>query len=92
MRRGLYDESRKWLFLWVGNKSGMIVLQEEDGEWSVQHFAFSVDPSEINNLKIKLKEKRLSVEGPVVLDWMNAVSLYFEDPDGNNLEFCAISD
>jgi len=24
------------------------------------------------------------------LDWMNAVSLYFSDPDGHDLELCAL--
>jgi catechol-2,3-dioxygenase len=33
-----------------------------------------------------LDEKR----GPVSLDWMNAVSLYFADPDGHDLELCAL--
>ena len=90
LRRGLYDESRKWLFLWVGNNAGMLVLQESEGEWPIQHFAFKVDVFEIDNLKTTLEEKGLNVEGPVELDWMNAKSLYIEDPDGNDVEFCAL--
>ena len=91
-KKGLYDEKRRWLFLWVGNNNGMVVLQEDKGSWSQQHFAFRVDETELNGLKDYLESRNVVVEGPVSLDWMNAVSVYFLDPDGHDLEFCAIRD
>ena len=89
-KKGLYDEKRRWLFLWVGNNNGMVVLQEDKGSWPHQHFAFRVDENELNGLKDYLESRDVVVEGPVSLDWMNAVSVYFPDPDGHDLEFCAI--
>jgi catechol-2,3-dioxygenase len=90
--KGLYDEKRRWLFLWVGNHMGMIVLQEDMGSWPRQHFAFRVDEPELNRLKEYLEGRNVVVKGPVSLDWMNAVALYFCDPDGHDLELCAIRD
>lgn len=89
---GLYDEKRRWLFLWVGNDNGMVVLQEDKGSWPRQHFAFRVCETELNGLKEYLESKNIVVEGPVSLAWMNAVSVYFPDPDDHELELCAIRD
>ena len=88
--KGLYDEKRRWLFLWVGGNKGMVVLQEDNGSFPRQHFAFRVEESELIGLKEYLVKGDVVVEGPVSLDWMNAVSVYFADPDGHDVEFCAI--
>ena len=90
LRAGFRDERRRWLFLWVGGNAGMVVLQEDKGTWPLQHFAFSVDESELSRLKESLEVQGVKVLGPVPQDWMNALSLYFPDPDGHDLEFCAI--
>jgi catechol-2,3-dioxygenase len=89
-KKGLYDQTRRWLFLWVGTNNGMLVLQEDKENFSRQHFAFAVQESDLNSLKEILEKSNVLVEGPVSLDWMNAVSLYFADPDGHDVEFCAI--
>jgi lactoylglutathione lyase len=89
-REGLLDEKRRWLFLWVGSQQGMVVLQEDQGYWPRQHFAFRVRESDLPRLKVQLEDHNIVVEGPVSLDWMNAVSLYFADPDGHDLELCAL--
>jgi lactoylglutathione lyase len=89
-KKGLYDEKRRWLFLWVGDNNGMVVLQEDKEHWPRQHFAFRVKESELSRLKEYLENNDVVVEGPVSLDWMNAISVYFADPDGHDLEFCAI--
>ena len=86
---GLLDEKRRWRFLWVGSRYGMIVLQEVQGPWQRQHVAFRVRESDLPRLKAQLEDHNVVVEGPVSLDWMNAVSLYFSDPDDHELEFCA---
>ena len=70
---GLLDEKRRWLFLWVGRHQGMVVLQEDRGHWSRQHFAFRVRESDLPGLKAKLENHNVVVEGPVSLDWMNAI-------------------
>lgn len=89
-KNGLYDERRRWLFLWIGNNNGMVVLQEDKENWTRQHLAFRVDKIELIGLKEHLESKNILVQGPEFLGWMNAVSLYFPDPDGHDLEFCAM--
>ena len=36
-----------------------------------------------------LEEQGVATRGPVHHEWMPAKSLYFSDPDGHELEFCA---
>ena len=91
LNEGLRDERRNWLFLRAGGDAGMIVLQEDKGEWPTQHFAFTIDEADIERAAARLKEKGIAVEGPVVHEWMHATSLYFEDPDGHALELCAVT-
>ena len=68
----------------------MIVLQQDTGEWPIQHFAFTVDEADIEQAAQMLRERGVEVEGPVIHDWMSAKSIYFGDPDGNNLELLAL--
>ena len=46
---GIRDERRNWLFLRAGGEAGMIVLQEDAGQWPTQHFAFTVDEADIES-------------------------------------------
>ncbi len=87
---GIRDEKRNWLFLRAGGDAGMIVLQEDKGEWPLQHFAFTIDEADIEPAAAMLRERGVQVEGPVFHQWMSATSLYFEDPDGNALELLAL--
>jgi lactoylglutathione lyase len=87
---GLRDEKRNWLFLRAGGDAGMVVLQEDKGEWPLQHFAFTIDESDIEPAATMLRERGVEVEGPVFHEWMNSTSLYFDDPDGNELELLAV--
>ena len=86
---GLRDERRNWVFLRAGGDAGMIVLQQESGEWPTQHFAFTVDEADIERAAQLLRERNVEVEGPVFHEWMPAKSIYFTDPDGHSLELCA---
>ncbi len=86
---GLRDDERNWLFLRAGGQAGMIVLQEDKGEWPAQHFAFTVDQTEIEHAAATLKERGIDVKGPFFHEWMPAKSVYFADPDGHDLELCA---
>jgi len=86
---GLRDERRNWVFMRVGD--GMIVLQEEQGDWRQQHFAFTVAERDIDAAVTALRRHGVAVEGPVVHEWIPATSLYFADPDGHDVELCAPS-
>lgn len=89
LEEGLRDEERRWLFLRAGGSAGMIVLQEDRGEWPTQHFAFTSDAAEIERAAEYLNAKGVATAGPMVHEWMPAKSLYFSDPDGHDLELCA---
>ena len=88
---GLRDEKRNWLFLKAGGDAGKVVLQENKGEWPLQHFAFTIDEADIETASAMLRDKGVEVEGPVFHQWMNSTSLYFDDPDGNQLELLAVN-
>ncbi len=91
LEEGLRDERRNWLFLRAGGDAAMVVLQEDKGEWPTQHFAFSVSEADIKRAAALLKDKGVSVSEPVYHEWMNSVSVYFDDPDGHELELLALS-
>ena len=86
---GIRDEERKLVFLRAGGPAGMVVLQEDKGDWQTQHFAFTVDEVDIENAATALVARGVLIEGPVYHEWMPAKSVYFSDPDGHALEFCA---
>jgi catechol 2,3-dioxygenase-like lactoylglutathione lyase family enzyme len=86
---GIRDERRNWLFLRAGGQAGMVVLQEDEGEWPTQHFAFTVDEAGMEDAVAVLREKGVAVDGPHFHEWMPAKSVYFSDPDGHELELCA---
>ena len=88
---GLRDETRKGLFLRAGGAAGMIVLQEDKGEWPTQHFAFTIQPQDIERSVALLKQRGVAVDGPHFHAWMPATSIYFSDPDGHQLELCALT-
>jgi len=85
---GIRDERRRWLFLRAGGDAGMIVLQEDKGQWPRQHFAFTIQESDIERAAGLLRERGVEVDGPYYHEWM-PTSIYFSDPDGHDLELCA---
>ncbi len=91
LEEGIRDNSRNYLFLYAGGRAGMVVLQEDKGEWPKQHFAFTINGSDIERAAAMLKDKGVKVSEPVVHQWMKSVSLYFDDPDGHALELIALS-
>jgi catechol 2,3-dioxygenase-like lactoylglutathione lyase family enzyme len=89
LRLGLRDEEHHMVFLRVGGQTAMIVLQEDRGDWSKQHFAFTVDEHALDGAAELLRERGIEVRGPVAHEGKPARSLYFDDPDGHSLELCA---
>jgi lactoylglutathione lyase len=88
LQMGLRDESRRWLFLRTG-EIGMVVLQEDKGDWPLQHFAFTTAEADIERAACLLREQGIEVDGPHFHEWIPAISIYFRDPDGHDLELCA---
>jgi len=87
---GLRDDTRNWLFLRAGGDAGMVVLQENKGEWPKQHFAFAVEEADLERAVGLLRERGVAVDGPYFHEWMPAKSVYFSDPNGHDLELCAV--
>jgi catechol 2,3-dioxygenase-like lactoylglutathione lyase family enzyme len=50
------------------------------------HFAFEVARDEVDSHLDRLRRASVPVHGPMRLEWMQATSWYFYDPDGNMLE------
>lgn len=90
LKEGVRDERRNWLFMYAGGDAAMVVLQEDKGEWPTQHFAFSVEESDLTRAAELLQEKGVTVSEPVYHEWMGSTSVYFEDPDGHDLELIAL--
>jgi len=96
-----FEAERQIAFFWIGNpKEAMLGLwQKPKNEIVKGHFAFRCDTDDILNKSIRfLKERKLKpynflndgTERPMVFCWMPAIAIYFNDPDGNQLEFIAI--
>ena len=62
------------------------------------HIAFNVALEDVERSVARLKAAGLTptkngeepIDEPVVLSWMPAASVYFDDPDGHSLEFIAM--
>lgn len=86
----LRDERRNWLFLRAGGRDGMVVLQECSEAFRPMHFAFRVRRADLADATKALQDHGVATAGPTHHEWMGADSLYFPDPDGHELEFCAV--
>ncbi len=95
------EEKRKIAFFWIGKpKEYMLGLWEKPkAELEVRHFAFRCELNDILERSVEwLEEKNLKpynflkdgTKRPMVFAWMPALAIYFNDPDGNVLEFIAL--
>ncbi|WP_407527819.1 VOC family protein [Lacibacter sp. MH-610] len=98
-----YDEQRRIAFFWVGApQKFMLGLWEKPAKEVVpRHFAFQCESEWILKESVAfLHSKQIQsynflkdgTERPMVFAWMPAVAIYFDDPDGNILEFISIID
>jgi len=94
------DANRPIAFLWIEkNKESMLGLWEQKENLQTSHFAFTADKEDILNFSVEfLKNKNLKpynflrdeIAQPMVFAWMPSLAIYFNDPDGNQLEFISI--
>lgn len=96
-----YEAQRRIAFFWVGApRKFMLGLWEMPAtEITPRHFAFECEKEWILNESVAfLQSKNIrcynflkdGTERPMVFTWMPAIAIYFDDPDGNILEFISI--
>jgi len=95
---------RKVAFYWIGGPGKSMLGLWEAGTMPLQmklHVAFAVDLPDLLGAPARLRAASVTprdfagnvADEPVVLAWMPAASVYFLDPDGNQLEFlCMLPD
>jgi catechol 2,3-dioxygenase-like lactoylglutathione lyase family enzyme len=96
-----HETSDEWAWFWAGKEGarqrialhrGSLLFEEHstypEGErFGRVHFAFEVARDELGAAVDRVRSAGVEVYGPIELEWMNAQSYYFYDPDGNLLEF-----
>ena len=98
-----YNNERRTAFFWIGKtKQFMLGLWEKPkAQIDIRHFAFECEPDWILNESVSYLNSRNikswnflndNTEGPMVFVWMPAISIYFNDPDGHELEFIGVLD
>ncbi len=98
---GTIDQARRVAFLWMGGcGESMLGLWEKPASEVVpQHFAFRARVDDIRERSVAwLQERNLEPYNflrdgharPMVFAWMPAVAIYFNDPDGHQLELIAM--
>ncbi|GGI56253.1 VOC family protein [Winogradskyella haliclonae] len=96
-----FSQERKIAFFWIGeDKQFMLGLWEKPKEEiDIRHFAFECEPDWVLNESVNyLKARNIkswnflndNKDVPMVFVWMPAISIYFNDPDGHELEFIGI--
>ena len=91
----------EWAWFWAGTpgeaqrialRKGPLLFEQHsqrpEGErWGAVHYAFEVPRDRLDDAVVHVRSKGVEVYGPVNLDWMDAISYYFYDPDANLIEW-----
>jgi len=96
-----FDEDRRIAFFWIGQaQQAMIGLWEKPKyEIDIRHFAFQCEPDWIlHESESFLKSHDIhcwnflhdGTTQPMVFCWVPAIAIYFNDPDGHELEYIGI--
>jgi lactoylglutathione lyase len=94
-------EERRVAFYWLGGRGHSMLGIWETGTAPQRmslHVAFAVNEKDLLEAPARLKSAGIvpcdfngtPTDEPVVLAWMPALSLYFQDPDGHSLEYIAM--
>ncbi len=96
---GTLGKKRRIAFYFIGGWANTMlgVWEKPDVQIQRQHFAFEVEVADMDGEIAELKSKSIptsnffgeETEMPSVFGWVPAVSIYFPDPDGHNLEYIA---
>lgn len=99
LKLGLFEEGRKRAFYTMGNDIlSMISIVERENP-NLRHIAFRIDIENLSNMIPFLVENGITIlpgwEGartdePMVFPWLGIASVFFNDLDGNRLEFAAV--
>ena len=95
------EESSDWAWFWSGEPGtsqrlalhrGPLLFEEHSPlppgkRFGPVHFAFAVSRDDLDKAADRVRAAGIDVYGPVRLEWMQAESYYFYDPDGNLLEW-----
>jgi lactoylglutathione lyase len=91
-----YETDRKRAFFVFGKDEKSMISIVQSDKVNIRHFAFRVDYKDLHNMIPFLIERKIeivpgwdgaSIEEPVVFPWLATASVYFNDLDGNRLEF-----
>ncbi|WP_433748005.1 VOC family protein [Falsibacillus pallidus] len=96
LKLGRYEEGRRRAFYLFGEKEESMISIVERKEIDIRHFAFRVAYEDLHEMIPFLQKKGIEIvcgwEGlpldePVVYPWLASASVFFNDLDGNRLEF-----
>jgi len=98
---GIAQPERPAAFFWVGGRgrSMMGIFGIGSGALEKQHHvAFEVKLEDVLAAPLRLRSagitplggRREPIDEPIVFPWMPAASVFFDDPDGNVLEYIAM--
>ena len=101
LKLGIAQPERPAAFFWVGGRgrSMMGIFSVGSHPFPKQHHvAFQVKLEDVLAAPQRLQAAGLTAMGggresisePIVFPWMPAASVFFHDPDGNNLEYIAM--
>lgn len=100
LRLGHLEEDRRVAFFWIGQPGqAMLGVWEVPAERCVRrHLAFEVSLTDMKDAVLYLKQRGIRVrsfsndgtEDLEVVAWMPAVNIFFDDLDGNSLEFISM--